>query len=70
LTKPPQPETPALPLEDVVRVELAKILALHPVALAYLFGSAATGLTTPFSLGDFDTYVQQSWRSYSAGLPA
>jgi len=49
--KLPKPETlpqPAL-MGDAVRIELAKILAPHPVALAYLFGSAATGLTTPFS---------------------
>ena len=50
LATPPKldvlPQT--LPLE-ALQAELAKILALHPVALAYLFGSAATGLTTPFS---------------------
>ncbi len=37
------------PLSDKLRVELASILAPHPVMLAYLFGSAATGQTTPFS---------------------
>ncbi len=50
LATPPRldvlPQT--LPLE-ALRFELAKILAPHPVVLAYLFGSATTGLTTPFS---------------------
>jgi uncharacterized protein len=37
------------PLMDKLRGELAKILAPQPVRLAYLYGSTATGQTTPFS---------------------
>jgi len=67
LTKPPKSETPspALPLKDAVQIELAKILAPHPVALAYLFGSAATRQTTPFSDVDIALVLEKG-----AALPS
>lgn len=48
-----------LPLDDTARAELAKILSPHPVALAYLFGSAATGQTTPFSDVDIALVLEE-----------
>ena len=38
---------------------LAEILAPHPVALAYLFGSAARGQTTPFSDVDIALVLEE-----------
>lgn len=39
----------AMPAVGIIQQALAQVLPRYPVALAYLFGSAATGQTTPFS---------------------
>lgn len=49
----------AFPLDDVLRAQLTKILSSHPVKLAYLFGSVATGQTTPFSDVDIALVLEE-----------
>ncbi len=56
-----------LPVESLAS-RLAEVLAPHPVLLAYLFGSAATGHMTPFSDVDIALVLDESHASMPGRL--
>ena len=53
---------------ETLASRLAEVLAPYPVALAYLFGSAATGRMTPFSDVDIALVLDESHTNVSNRL--
>ncbi len=49
-----------LVVDSALKSRLAEVLARHPVTLAYLYGSAATGKMTPLSDVDIALVVDES----------